>query len=393
MLEAFLADPTLSLSGAEVHQQSGIASGTLYPILLRLESAGWFVSRWESVDPSSRGPAAAATLSADVNGTPARECSFRDFQSRDPHMNEREANGEPTGIGAGGFVSRWDRVSQWLVHRAATAAPAALMARLQEEWLADLSTRPSIFSRLRFALGCCWATIVIAHEVRAAVPVTSTAAGPRPLIVNLLGDAGYFSRRSLTLLLVVALHVALFFALMNGLVTKVHRIIEQPIVPRIIDRTHPRELPRPPPPALEKWRMIDIPPPENPRVEVYEDTVDIDPDVHKTSPQPLIPPSPARAVNRVQGGPGSGFPNTDEFYPSLSKWKLEQGIATVRVCVDASGRLTADPTTVESSGSARLDAGALQLAKAGSGHYRPTLEDGKAVNSCYSFRVRFELRN
>ena len=45
------------------------------------------------------------------------------------------------------------------------------------------------------------------------------------------------------------------------------------------------------------------------------------------------------------------------------------------------------------SGSARLDAGALQLAKAGSGHYRPTLEDGKAVNSCYSFRVRFESRN
>jgi hypothetical protein len=23
----------------------------LYPILLRLESAGWFVSRWESVEP------------------------------------------------------------------------------------------------------------------------------------------------------------------------------------------------------------------------------------------------------------------------------------------------------------------------------------------------------
>ncbi len=308
-------------------------------------------------------------------------------------MNEREANGEPTGIAAGGFVSRWDRASQWLVHRAATTAPAALMARLQEEWLADLSTRPSVFSRLRFALGCCWATIVIAHEVRAAVPVASTAVGPRPLVVNLLGDAGYFSRRSLTLLLVVALHVALFFALMNGLVTKVHKIIEQPIVPRIIDHTHPRELPRPPPPALEKWRMIDIPPPVNPRVEVDEDTVDIDPDEQKTSPQPLIPPSPPRAVNRVQGGPGSGFPNTDEFYPSLSKWKLEQGIATVRVCVDASGRLTAEPTTVESSGSARLDAGALQLAKAGSGHYRPTLEDGKAVNSCYSFRVRFELRN
>jgi DNA-binding MarR family transcriptional regulator len=55
VLEAFLEHPTAELSGADVHKRSGIASGTLYPILLRLESAGWFVSRWEDIDPSSAG--------------------------------------------------------------------------------------------------------------------------------------------------------------------------------------------------------------------------------------------------------------------------------------------------------------------------------------------------
>jgi hypothetical protein len=55
VLEAFLENPTVQLAGADVHQRCGIASGTLYPILLRLESAGWFVSQWESVDPSSAG--------------------------------------------------------------------------------------------------------------------------------------------------------------------------------------------------------------------------------------------------------------------------------------------------------------------------------------------------
>jgi len=55
VLEAFLENPSEQLSGADVHQRCGIASGTLYPILLRLESAGWFVSRWESIDPSSAG--------------------------------------------------------------------------------------------------------------------------------------------------------------------------------------------------------------------------------------------------------------------------------------------------------------------------------------------------
>jgi periplasmic protein TonB len=303
-------------------------------------------------------------------------------------MNERDANGEPVRISAGEFIGRWDRASQWLIRRAASAAPSALAARLEEEWFSDLTTRPSIFSRLRFALGCCWATKVIAHELRAAVPVARTAAGP-----NLLANAGYFSRRSLTLLIVAALHVALFFALMNGLVNKVHRIIEQPIVPRFVDPTHPRDLPTPPLPTLARWKMIDVAPPEFPPVRPYDNPVDAKLDVHDAVPQPSIPPTPPRPVTRVPGGPGNGFPDTDEYYPSISKWKLEQGIATVRVCVDANGRLTEEPTTVGSSGSARLDVGALKLALAGSGHYRPTLEDGKAVKSCYSFRVRFELRN
>src|SRR3981189_2753087 len=55
VLERFLENPTDELSGADVQKRSGLASGTLYPILLRLESAGWFVSRWESIDPSSPG--------------------------------------------------------------------------------------------------------------------------------------------------------------------------------------------------------------------------------------------------------------------------------------------------------------------------------------------------
>ena len=51
VLEAFLENPADEQSGADVQKRSGVASGTLYPILLRLESAGWFVSRWEAIDP------------------------------------------------------------------------------------------------------------------------------------------------------------------------------------------------------------------------------------------------------------------------------------------------------------------------------------------------------
>jgi hypothetical protein len=46
----------------------------------------------------------------------------------------------------------------------------------------------------------------------------------------------------------------------------------------------------------------------------------------------------------------------------------------------------------ESSGSPRLDESATRLSLAGSGHYRPTTEDGRPVDSCYVFRVRFVMR-
>jgi len=55
VLQAFLADPHQVLAGADVARVSGLASGTLYPILLRLESAGWLKSKWEAVDPAKVG--------------------------------------------------------------------------------------------------------------------------------------------------------------------------------------------------------------------------------------------------------------------------------------------------------------------------------------------------
>jgi len=55
VLETFLENPAAQLCGADVQKRCRLASGTLYPILLRLESAGWFVSRWEAIDPASAG--------------------------------------------------------------------------------------------------------------------------------------------------------------------------------------------------------------------------------------------------------------------------------------------------------------------------------------------------
>jgi len=43
------------ISGAEIARSTKLASGTLYPILMRLEEAGWVQSRWETEDPHELG--------------------------------------------------------------------------------------------------------------------------------------------------------------------------------------------------------------------------------------------------------------------------------------------------------------------------------------------------
>ncbi len=43
------------LAGSDIGRNTGLASGTLYPILTRLEAADWLVSQWEPGDPSVLG--------------------------------------------------------------------------------------------------------------------------------------------------------------------------------------------------------------------------------------------------------------------------------------------------------------------------------------------------
>ena len=55
VLGALLSSGQVELSGAEISRATKLASGTLYPILFRLERAGWLESRWEEDDPKALG--------------------------------------------------------------------------------------------------------------------------------------------------------------------------------------------------------------------------------------------------------------------------------------------------------------------------------------------------
>jgi PadR family transcriptional regulator PadR len=55
VLRALLEQPTRELYGLEICAAAGLASGTIHPILARLEGLGWLESRWEDVDPVTEG--------------------------------------------------------------------------------------------------------------------------------------------------------------------------------------------------------------------------------------------------------------------------------------------------------------------------------------------------
>lgn len=55
VLTVFLTEPDSPRYGLELMHATGQPSGTLYPILTRLQQAGWVEAEWESADASEMG--------------------------------------------------------------------------------------------------------------------------------------------------------------------------------------------------------------------------------------------------------------------------------------------------------------------------------------------------
>ena len=55
VLEVLISDPGLEQYGGQIGSAAGLPSGTVHPILARLEGLGWLESYWEDVDPRQAG--------------------------------------------------------------------------------------------------------------------------------------------------------------------------------------------------------------------------------------------------------------------------------------------------------------------------------------------------
>ncbi len=115
--------------------------------------------------------------------------------------------------------------------------------------------------------------------------------------------------------------------------------------------------------------------------------ITVDPRPPIVTPQHVGPPAPVPV--RVLGQ--NRFPNSEDYYPAGERRLGIEGSATVRACVDENGTLVqGGPTVEQSSGNAHLDAGALNVARAG--RYARSVQGATPVPNCFRFRVGFQIK-
>jgi PadR family transcriptional regulator PadR len=55
ILRVFMRDPQAPLFGLSLIRETGITSGSVYPLLHKMERLGWISSSWEEIDPVRAG--------------------------------------------------------------------------------------------------------------------------------------------------------------------------------------------------------------------------------------------------------------------------------------------------------------------------------------------------
>jgi periplasmic protein TonB len=196
-------------------------------------------------------------------------------------------------------------------------------------------------------------------------------------------------RRLTGLVVTVAFHILLVYAVMTGLARKIVEVVRPPLETKIIEevKTPPPDKPPPPPPP----KLVAPPPPFIPPPEVVVQ-VPVQPAPAITAvvptppPAPIPPPAapaptpapqpvhvPVRTPPVVQAASCEKPP-----YPSAARRANETGTVLLTFLIDTNGSVV-ESKVERSSGSRRLDEAArqgLELCK-----FKPGMVDGRPTRS------------
>ena len=82
LLRVFLDEPDKAQYGYGLMRQTGYPSGKLYPILARLESAGWLIKEREQIDPARAGRPARRTYRLTGDGAQQARLELAELQTQ-----------------------------------------------------------------------------------------------------------------------------------------------------------------------------------------------------------------------------------------------------------------------------------------------------------------------
>lgn len=167
--------------------------------------------------------------------------------------------------------------------------------------------------------------------------------------------------------LVVLLHVALIYGLVNGLAFKVMKVIQGPIETKIIQQVKPPpKTPPPPPPQLEQPPPPYIPPPEVNITQTapVQNTITVVTHVKHPPPPPPKPPPRGPVRLSLSAADQSAIYNAankylQDTYPPAAAANDEQGTSTLAITFRADGRIL-NVQVVKGSGYFDLDRAAKE---------------------------------
>ena len=166
---------------------------------------------------------------------------------------------------------------------------------------------------------------------------------------------------------VLAMHLALGWALVTGLAQRMVEVIKAPIETKIIDEVKPPPPPppenlppppkfAPPPPSFVPPPEVNVNPPPMPAPTITTTTVAPPPRAvtiqPPAPPAPVAPPPPPRAAARPAIANVSACAPGSEDYPSAARRAEATGTTKVRFTVGADGKLSG-AEVVKSAGPSR----------------------------------------
>jgi len=204
--------------------------------------------------------------------------------------------------------------------------------------------------------------------------------------------AGILSPRRIGGIAFVALlHVAIIYALLNGLGAQMVQVLRAPLEAKIIEpaKLPPPEAPPPPPPQLLAPPPVFIPPP---LIQIAQPPPPVPVIAAVTEQKPTTPPpapAPSPPVQKTAAGLDPNQTCTPPEYPEEAEDMEQTGVSVLQFLIDKNGNV-AGSRVEDSSGHASLDNAALRALS--QCKFKPAIgADGNPQESWTSIRYVWQL--